>query len=86
MVEPNRSSIPSVMGPSKTVCDMWTGGVYSHISLYPPTMVYISACIYHQRSFAAHTSGGPENSWTMSAWVVHGRYHGAEMVQSFKSN
>ena len=30
-------------------------------------------CIYYidpRRSFAAHTSGGPENSWSMSTWAT----------------
>ena len=37
-----------------------TGGVYKR--LYTPPVVYISAYIHYRRSFAAHTSGGPENS------------------------
>ena len=31
--------------------------------------IYTSAYIHHRRSFAVHTSGGPENSWSMSAWA-----------------
>ena len=31
--------------------------------------MYTSACIHHRHSFAAHTSGGPENSWSMSQWA-----------------
>ena len=37
--------------------------------LYTPPVVYISAYVHHRRSFAAHTSGGPVNSWSMSAWA-----------------
>ena len=44
-----------------------TGGVYKR--LYTPPVVYISAYIHYRRSFAAHTSGGPENSWSTSAWA-----------------
>ena len=32
-------------------------------------MTYTSDYIHHRRSFAAHTSDGPENSWSMSAWA-----------------
>ena len=31
--------------------------------------MYTSAYIHQRRSFAAHTSGGLENSWSMSAWA-----------------
>ena len=37
--------------------------------LYTPPVVYISAYVHHRRSFAAQTSGGPENSWSMSIWA-----------------
>ena len=51
------------------MCDMSTGGVYRHISLYARPVVYTSAYIHHRRSFAGHTSGDPDNSWSMSAWA-----------------
>ena len=69
IVEPKRSSIPRVMGPSKILCDMWTGGVHGHVPLYTPPMVYTIAYIHYRRSFTAHTSGGPEISWGVSAWA-----------------
>ena len=39
-----------------------TGGV---------SVVYTNVYVHHRRSFAAHTSGGPENSWSMPAWAIN---------------
>ena len=33
------------------------------VMLYTPPVVYTNVYIHHRLSFAAHASGGPENSW-----------------------
>ena len=50
-----------------SVCD---DGIYFSVTLDTPRVVhllYTPAYVNHRRSFAAHTSGGPENSWSTSA-------------------
>ena len=39
--------------------------------VYTPPVVYTNVYVHHRRSFAAHTSGGPENSWSMPAWAIN---------------
>ena len=67
IVEPKRSSLPRVMGPSKILCDMYTCDVYSHNSLCTSSVTYISPYIHHRASSVAQISDGKGNSRSMLA-------------------
>ena len=67
IVEPKRSSLPRVLGPSKILCDMYTCDVYSHNSLCTSSVTYISPYIHHRASSVAQISDGKGNSRSMLA-------------------
>lgn len=66
VVEPEKPSIPGVVGPFEIIWNSSTGDAYRHVSICITSDVY-NACIHHRRGFVAQISDEEGDSRSMLA-------------------